>query len=107
MISRKTIRNNVVKAASVLTNIETEKAIRSGDKKMAIASTIANVGLAALDFHYILEDMAEKKFTEKEVAEGKELRYYLTKIFVDLTAKQILNAYLTASSLKSISKMDN
>ena len=104
-INKKKIAKKASRAISLALIIESDSAIKKGDKAKAIATTIAGAALNVVDFYDTLRSISEKEFSEMEVKKGKDDLFYLKKITDELTLMPIINSYLIASSLVSISKM--
>lgn len=99
------IARKITRALSLALIIESDSAIKERNKKKAIGTTIAGAALNALDFYDCLRSISEKEFTYEEKKDGKDDLYYVKKIAIDLTLMPIINSYLIASSIRSISKM--
>ena len=101
----KKIAKKISRALSLILIIESDTAIREGNRNKAIGTTIAGTVLNAVDFYDSLKSISEKEFTDEEREKGTDDLYYFRKVINDLTLMPIINSYLIASSIKSISRM--
>lgn len=101
----KSIVRGILKATSLALIVGTDAAIKEGNRRKATLMTVAGAGLNVIDFCDTLKTIADKKFDDIQIQEKKDDWYYFTTVVKKLTIGPIINSFLIASSIRSISKM--